>query len=278
MVGRAGVIGVSLQELRIVIGRRGVEPPAHRKAHRGWAALGLLPILALLQPAHAATAAPGEPEESGQAPATYLRDCARCHGPAGEGTNRGPALREVGAASADFNLRTGRMPIEEPDQRPRRSEPAYSPREIERMVEFIAGLGSGPEVPSVEPERGDLALGAELFRDNCAACHSVTGTGGAMAQGDIAPTLVGTSPLDVAEAMLIGGDGTFTGSMPTFDSDVFDRQQVNSIVRYVGYLQDTGQRGGASLGRSGPVGEGLVALGIAVPALVLFMYWAGSRK
>lgn len=239
------------------------------------AAAGFALLLYAGGPVHAATS----PEPGGDsAPLPYVRDCAWCHGQSGEGTNRGPSLRDVGAASADFNLRTGRMPIGAVDEAPRRSEPAYSANEIEQMVSFIAGLGEGPAIPAVDPDSGDLALGAELFRDNCAACHSVTGAGGAMAQGNFAPSLVGSTPLDVAEAMLIGGEGTFTGSMPVFGPEMFDDHEMNSVLRYVEYLQEPQHAGGAALGRTGPVGEGLVALGIAVPALILFMRWAGSRR
>ena len=244
-----------------------------------WAWFALSSLLLASSPAHAGTATTNQsPQQAAQAPQPYLRDCAWCHGPAGEGTNRGPTLRDVGAASADFNLRTGRMPIDSADEPPRRSEPAYSAGEIEQMVAFIGSLGSGPEIPSIDPQRGDLGLGAELYRDNCAACHSVTGVGGAVPQGNIAPTLVGVSSLDVAEAMLIGGEGTFTGSMPVFGPDVFDDHEFHSVLRYVEYLQSPEHRGGAPLGRTGPVGEGMVLLGMALPALLLFMFWAGSRK
>ena len=46
----------------------------------------------------------------------FLVGCAYCHGQNGEGTAQGPDLRRVGAASADFQLSTGRMPNTAPDR------------------------------------------------------------------------------------------------------------------------------------------------------------------
>ena len=38
-----------------------------------------------------------------------------------------------------------------------------------RCVAYVASLGDGPPVPDVDPDRGDIALGSELFLANCAA-------------------------------------------------------------------------------------------------------------
>src|SRR4029077_19949896 len=43
--------------------------------------------------------------------AVYSARCASCHGSEGQGTALGPPLIGVGAAAADFQLRTGRMPF-----------------------------------------------------------------------------------------------------------------------------------------------------------------------
>lgn len=234
-------------------------------------------ILLICAPGAQAATQNAEPPPPEQAPQPYMRDCAWCHGPRGEGTNRGPALAGVGAASTDFNLRSGRMPIEEPHEPPRRSEPVYDAGEIDQITRYVAGLGDGPAIPDIRPESGDIGLGAELYRDHCAACHSVTGSGGALSAGNISPSLIGIPPLEVAEAMIIGGEGTFTGSMPVFGPEVLDEHQFNSVLRYVEYLQDPQHRGGASLGGTGPVGEGFVVLFLALPVLIWFMRWAGSR-
>src|SRR4029453_2999035 len=58
--------------------------------------------------------------------ALYLNSCSACHGPNGEGTTGGPPLKDAGAAAADFYLRTGRMPLGSPEQRPVHQAPAFN--------------------------------------------------------------------------------------------------------------------------------------------------------
>src|SRR4051812_41118848 len=53
----------------------------------------------------------------------YLTSCASCHGVDGSGTNQGPPLIGVGAASADFMLTTGRMPLTDPSAEAVRKPP-----------------------------------------------------------------------------------------------------------------------------------------------------------
>ena len=45
----------------------------------------------------------------------FIADCATCHGVAAQGTSRGPSLVGVGAASVDFQVGTGRMPLAGPN-------------------------------------------------------------------------------------------------------------------------------------------------------------------
>jgi ubiquinol-cytochrome c reductase cytochrome c subunit len=217
----------------------------------------------------------GAPE--GSARLLYLRDCAWCHGSQGDGTDTGPSLIGVGAMSADFMLTTGRMPIPEVEIQPRRKKPIYSPAQIEALVRYVATFGQGPAVPRVDPAAGGPGEGAELYEQNCAACHSSTGVGGALTSGLQAPSMVGSTPRQIVEAMRLGGAGLRTGKMPKFGPDVLDDQQVNSIVRYVQYLQHPNDRGGGNLGHIGPVVEGFVAWAGGLLILVLFVRWIGKK-
>ena len=45
----------------------------------------------------------------------FLTSCASCHGAEGAGTDLGPSLEDAGAAAADFQLSTGRMPLADAD-------------------------------------------------------------------------------------------------------------------------------------------------------------------
>jgi ubiquinol-cytochrome c reductase cytochrome c subunit len=207
----------------------------------------------------------GSPERGRE---LFLVGCASCHGQNGEGTPQGVDLRGAGAASADFQLSTGRMPNTAPDRQSVTKRSPYTRREIDDLVAYVASLGPGPPIPDVHHPRGDLQEGGQLFLDNCAACHSAAGNGGALSVGRDAPTLHGATPVEVAEAVRTG-----PGNMPVFGSGTFTPQQVNSIVRYVEYLKDPEDPGGLPLGLVGPITEGLVAILVGLGALMLLTRW-----
>jgi ubiquinol-cytochrome c reductase cytochrome c subunit len=195
--------------------------------------------------------------------ALFEASCASCHGAGGIGTDEGPPLVGVGAASADFQLTTGRMPLANPKGQPLRKPRAFNPVEIKALVAYVASLGPGPPIPRVDEQAGSLSEGGTLFRLNCAACHSSAGIGGALSYGSDAPSLHGATAIQIAEAMRTG-----PGQMPVFGRDTFSNHQVDSITKYVRYLQDPDDPGGFSLGRIGPITEGMVALLIGIPLLL----------
>jgi ubiquinol-cytochrome c reductase cytochrome c subunit len=187
--------------------------------------------------------------------ALFETGCSSCHGTNGQGTDDGPSLVGVGAASADFQLRTGRMPLAVVGQQAVRKPPAYSDDQITALVAYVASLGSGPAIPEVDVAAADPVQGGELFRSNCAACHNAAGTGGALSYGHSAPSLLDATPVEVVEAMRTG-----PGQMPVFGADTFSDQQAADVARYVTeQLQHPDNRGGLPLGATGPVPEGFVA-------------------
>ena len=205
--------------------------------------------------------------------ALFQRGCASCHGAEGEGVDeRGPDLRDAGAAAADFYLSTGRMPIDDPSRQTRRKRPAFDEAERADLVAYVASLGDGPPIPELV-ERGDLAEGQDLYTDLCAACHSSAGAGGAVGQNVYAPGVTGATPLQVAEAVRVG-----PGAMPAFGERALDDHQLASVIRYVEFLRDPDDRGGAPIGRIGPVPEGLVAWLVGIGVLLLAMRWIGDRS
>ena len=204
----------------------------------------------------------------------YRTSCISCHGSEGGGIGPWPDLRETGAAGAHFYLTTGRMPhTAGPDDQALRKEPAYDPEEIQALVAYVATLGDGPGLPRLEEGAGDLQHGGELYRLNCAACHSASGSGGALSYGQNAPTLIASTPVQIAEAIRVG-----PGQMPVFGRDQLSDGEVQDVVRYVEELQDAADPGGFSLGRIGPIPEGAVAILLGTGACILACWWIGKRR
>jgi ubiquinol-cytochrome c reductase cytochrome c subunit len=201
----------------------------------------------------------------------FVTGCSSCHGLSGKGTHRGPDLSHAGAAAADFYLSTGRMPLANPRDQPERKPTAYSREDIDRLVAYVASLGPGPAIPTVSPG-GALADGSRLYTENCAACHSSAGAGGALGQSIDAPPLLRATNVQIAEAMRIG-----PGAMPVFGPETLDEIQLASIVRYVRYLRHPRDRGGNPLGHIGPVPEGFVGWIIGLGAMLAAAYWIGTR-
>jgi ubiquinol-cytochrome c reductase cytochrome c subunit len=235
----------------------------------GAATLAVLAIGALTAPVTPATAAEdgGAVRELGAS--LYLQNCASCHGPQGDGAEAGPSLIGVGAASADFYLRTGRMPLGAPGQQPQRADPVFDEEEIQALVAFVAALGEGPGIPQVGAG-GDLHRGWELYTANCAACHAATGVGNAVGGGFAAVGLGNATPTEIGEAMIIG-----PGVMPRFD---WERADQDAIIAYVEYLRSSPSPGGAPIGGFGPVGEGFVAVVIGLTLLLVVARFVGRRS
>jgi ubiquinol-cytochrome c reductase cytochrome c subunit len=235
--------------------------------------LALIGLLALALPAGAA--ADGR--------SLYLEGCASCHGTQLQGVapdgprgarnikGAGPALRGVGALAADFELRTGYMPLRNAYDQPLPSAPSYSEGQIRALVRYVGSFG-GPAVPAPHPGRGSLAEGMHLSTEDCAGCHQVAGAGG-IVMNRVAPALARDSAAQIAEAVRLG-----PYVMPRFDERRLSARQLDSIVRYVLYAQHPHDAGGWSLGHLGPVPEGIVAWLLAGAALLLVARLIGEAR
>lgn len=200
----------------------------------------------------------------------FQRSCASCHGADGSGGDFGPSLEKAGEAAADFQLRTGRMPLADPASQTARKEPLFEPGQIEALVAFVGSLGDGPQIPAVELAGTDVANGQEIFQSNCAPCHGSTGNGGAAGPEALAPGLYRSTSLDVAEAVITG-----PGQMPRFG---FPDEERHDLVAYIDFLQRQSPPGGASLGGVGPVPEGFAAWLIGTAALTGICFVLGRKR
>jgi len=220
------------------------------------------------EPSHALVE--GQDGDPAAGAALFRTSCSTCHGPDGSGTDNGPSLVGVGAASADFQLRTGRMPFAGPrGTQPERKPPAFAPDEIEDLVAYVASLGDGPAIPPVRLDAELLSRGQALYVGNCAPCHGATANGGAVGGGSIAPPLDRATDVQVAEAVVVG-----PGQMPAFNFGEADR---NAVVSYVDYLRSAPNPGGLSIGGIGPVPEGFVAWAVGMALLAAIVYLVGRE-
>jgi ubiquinol-cytochrome c reductase cytochrome c subunit len=206
----------------------------------------------------------------------FLQECASCHGDFGQGVaGVAPSLIGVGAAAVDFQVSTGRMPAKEPAAEQPRKPVTLTPQQISALAAYIASLGGGPAIPSatqVSPKGANAGFGQQLFVADCAQCHNFTGAGGALTEGKYAPPLNKSTPRQIFEAMLTGPE-----AMPAFNNTTITPQEKRDIIAYVTRTRSEPNPGGFSLGRVGPVTEGLVAFIGLLLFMVLAALWITAK-
>ncbi|WIE77135.1 cytochrome c [Curtobacterium sp. MCSS17_007] len=206
----------------------------------------------------------------------FASNCATCHGLDAQGTGEGPSLVGVGAASVDFQVGTGRMPMAAQGPQAEEKPAQFTDEQVDAMGAYVASLGPGPSVPSSEltdGKNGDAAEGAELFRINCAMCHNVAGAGGALTEGKYAPNLQTVSGKHIYEAMVTGPQ-----NMPVFNDLNLTPEQKADIITYLKYVQDNKSPGGFALGSLGPVAEGLFIWIFGLGAVVAMTVWLTAKS
>jgi ubiquinol-cytochrome c reductase cytochrome c subunit len=212
-----------------------------------------------------------DPALAGRGRALYARSCVVCHGADLRGVRaRGPSLLGVGAASVDFYVSTGRMPLSDPTAEPERADPQDPPRDVAALVAYVGSFG-GPPIPRVDPAAGDVARGKESFTENCAGCHQVMGRGGIVVGAQV-PAVSDVPAVQIAEAVRIG-----PYLMPKFDERRLPPAEVDDIAAYARLTADPDDRGGWGIGNLGPVPEGLVTWLLAAVALLGIVRLLGER-
>ena len=206
----------------------------------------------------------------------FLKGCSSCHGLNAEGGAIAPSLIGVGAASVDFQVGTGRMPMADMSTQAMRKKPVYTEEQIQALALYVSSLAPGPEIPAesaLNYERdGNVAEGGELFRTNCAMCHNFAAQGGALTQGKYAPTLMGVEARHMYEAMITGPQ-----SMPVFSDKTLTPEEKLSIIKWIKAAEAEPQLGGAALGRVGPVTEGLLVWTLGLGLLIGVAVWLATK-
>lgn len=211
-------------------------------------------------------------EEGGK---LFMANCASCHGMSATGSDAAPSLIGVGAASVDFQVGSGRMPMQMDGPQAQVKPVQFTEEQTRQLSAYVASLGAGPAIPTedmLDVSQGDAALGGELFRVNCAMCHNAAAAGGALTRGKYAPAIQGTSEKHIYEAMLTGPQ-----NMPVFNDANISPEDKRDLIAFLKTIEDQGSPGGATLGSLGPVSEGLFIWVAGLGVIIAFTVWLTSR-
>jgi ubiquinol-cytochrome c reductase cytochrome c subunit len=206
----------------------------------------------------------------------FLQSCSSCHGLEAQGTTQAPSLVGAGAAAVYFQMSTGRMPAKDIGAQNERKPSDFTQQQIFAIAAYVASLGGGPAIPTgadVSTVGANAALGSELFSTNCAQCHGFAGAGGALTYGKNAPPLNAATPTQIYTAMLTGPE-----AMPVFGDGTVTPQEKRDIIAFIVQTRNEPNPGGLSLGRTGPVTEGLVIWLGGLGFLVLIAMWLTAKR
>jgi ubiquinol-cytochrome c reductase cytochrome c subunit len=204
----------------------------------------------------------------------FEANCATCHGMGASGTQDGPSLVGVGAAAVDFQVGTGRMPMQMNGPQAYKKPAQFNDTQTHQLAAYVASLGAGPAIPADEylDEKGNAAEGGELFRVNCAMCHNAAAAGGALTRGKFAPALADVTGKHIYEAMATGPQ-----NMPVFNDSNISPEGKRDIITFLKQIEANGSPGGADLGALGPVSEGLFVWIAGLGVIIAFTIWLTSR-
>ncbi|WP_328466942.1 cytochrome c [Actinoplanes sp. NBC_00393] len=214
--------------------------------------------------------------------ALFDNSCISCHGTGGQGVeDRGPSLIGVGAASVEFQVSTGRMPMTRQEAQAEEKAPQFNDDQTRQLAQYVQEIGGGPEIPDgpltvdLEEDPDALARGGELFRVNCTSCHGFGGGGGALSSGKFAPALHDPTAREIYAAMLSGPQ-----NMPVFGDNQLTPEQKRQIITYIEtQLQEDKDPGGLfNLGRYGPSTEGVAIFLVGITILVFTSLWIAGKS
>ena len=255
---------------------------AARRRHPAAIAVLLLIGLFLMGAAYSAVAP--RPAEAGvvsqddvsEGKQLFQANCASCHGLNAEGRKTGsgdaiagPTLAGVGAAAVDFQMSTGRMPMRAPTAQAPRSDTIKFSEEDTPIGAYVASLAPGPAIPPKRWSTSPRVIPPRVanFSASTARCHNFPGRaaltwGYALADGR-------------------GPQGHYIWrrpeSMPVFNDTNLDSTAKRDIIAFLKSVEEGGNPGGLSLGRLGPVTEGMFAWIFGLGLLVGIAVWLGKK-
>ena len=205
----------------------------------------------------------------------FQANCASCHGMNLQGTSNGPTLIGVGAMAVDFQVGTGRMPLQAQGPQAPSKPVQFTDAQVTAMADWVQSVSPGPGIADERylDGEGDAGRGAELFRINCALCHNAGGAGGALTEGKYAPGLAGVLPQHIYAAMATGPQ-----NMPVFSDMNLTPDDKRDIISALMWSHENGTPGGYTLGGFGPVAEGLFIWIFGIGGLVAVTVWITAKS
>ncbi len=207
----------------------------------------------------------------------FTAECSACHGQEAQGSDLAPTLQGVGGATVNLWLTAGWMPLRTPEEQPAAKPVPFTTQQINEIVAYVVSLKPGgvPIPTNIDLKNANAGDGFFIFSLNCAPCHTITGSGDALASGVHAPSL---HSADVTPQVVLEAIRTGPQNMPRFGPGDISNQQALDVVLYVTkYIKHPTNIGGIGLGGIGPVAEGFVGLFVGVGACLIAAYWVGDR-
>jgi mono/diheme cytochrome c family protein len=200
--------------------------------------------------------------------AIFSQKCAVCHGEMGQGiaavvSIAGPSLQaehDVGNVMAAVESGPSHMPA---------FSRVLTVPQIRAVSRFVS-----TEIAVIPLAGGNIGEGGKLFRADCATCHRTAVRGGTLAfAGRNAPALT-----DKSAALIAGAIRWGPGTMPSFAPTILDDKQLDSVVKYVRFVQHPPDPGGNPLKYYGPVSEGFVGAVMLLSLIGIAAWIEGGGK
>lgn len=167
----------------------------------------------------------------------FATNCVACHGADGLGSGIAPALNDPAVREKTADELTRTVTFGSAGTLMAGWNNALTAEEIAAMVTLIqrwdevpAGILPAPNVPIPTTEKS-IALGGQLFSQNCSRCHGPEGQGTQRAPAlNVKAFLTNTSDLAIQQIVTNGVPGT---AMPTWG----DRMSETEIQAIVGFIR-----------------------------------------
>ena len=178
----------------------------------------------------------------------FAANCVACHGADGLGTGIAPALNDPAVREKTADELTRTVTLGSAGTLMAGWSNALTPEEINAMVTLVlrwdevpAGILPAPNVPIPTTEES-IALGGQLFSQNCSRCHGPEGQGTQRAPAlNVKAFLTDTSDIAIQQIVTNGVPGT---AMPVW-GDRMTEAEIQAIVGFIRQWEANCSRSGS---------------------------------